>query len=1085
MKKNKYSKFALLSLIFPAYVSISLVANESLNNNSSTTETNQVSTDLNDSVTANSSAYNHTNYFSFPNEKLPANINSYDIYAQTNLSMLTQTTKGVLSLTTNKTTIMFTSYSGQVIWVQGLSTNALLQTFCTNNSMNSANLKVQQWVYLSNNSSRNWAAFLITDNTKQAIITIDLDTGLFVPDNVDSNLFLNGDQVFKKISDSSDTYNGLFQIGSDTLVAFKSGSNQAPLLIKYDYTGKSISTTTLTLNYTNSNTREIASFIYIGVKTYALTIDKIGINDDSKTKFNQYLAEVSLDSNNKLTVWNEKQLSNSYIVDGTETTLTNIDNFKNVFFYKKTNNVTNFYLLSGSIGNNYIEVCKYDGTNLTIGSSVSLSGYTINSITYSSNFNKIYIANNKTSDTVYLSYIDLSSNSLKLSPIQQSTDNKEKKYFLIPILETTNKEYLIQYSGNSSTAPIYMIYSNSSYSNVGKSMTYATWWFLGADISTRIGVGYTPDGVTLSLIKTFIDITAMNGNATEGKRVANYDNGTLQYTLNVAYSTVYDSTINSSFNLTFYITGLAKSSAYSFNWIDANSTGTDETEKAKKIADLKANNYPNNISKTDILNNFFNYKILNSSGTQASITESMITTSYSVENGTLTVSLNLSSLNLPNGTNTNKINFSKQYSGFLSTSKYTASKKSNTDISNFSKTIYPSELTTQQIVTNFLTTSGLTNDLSNWNITISNPDDFKGTVTISASYIGAQSQVTSANQLPTSYFNKFNNIINNQAYGGFKSISSNTSLTSKPTIKDLTSTTDQNSYLPSEIWNQYLEYMSGTSSINKNDVILLKNLSSTLTDIDNLVIDTKTAEVVDTASTTGDYSVGYIKFNVTLKNGISTDVNYNGTQYESKDNKLVVNDNLQSKIGYPYTITWNINTYNKFFVLKDKDGNSLNSDSPNVYEVDLNSDTNTFSNINNNIYSSQLTTDDISSLIDAKGYNYNITLDSNLNKGYVKATINLTLQDKPLSGNDLTNNPNFTKTIYIYNFKIPMSESATLMILAAICFASSAVLIIIISQASWLTKKIKYKVLLKNSRDLEVRQRKLENLSRKKRYFKD
>lgn len=1088
MKKNKQIKIALLPLLLPAYLSIAFVVGQSVNDNSLTNSTQQVSTSLDDSASSvsDSSSYAHTNYFAFPTTNLPGNLSSYNVFAQTNFSMITQTNTGVLGLTNDNKTIMFTSYSGQVIWVQSLSSNSLLKTFATNNSMTAANLEVQEWVFLSNNSNRNWVAFLITDGTKQAIVTIDLDTGLFAPDNVNDNLVLNGDNVFKIVS-TDNSYNRIFQIGGNSLVLLKSNWTDSPKLITYDYTNKIVNQVTLTLNYSNSSTRELASLIYTGGKTYAYTINKTGTVSGTKTNFNQYLELVSLDTTtNILTIWNETSIGNSYVVDGTNTTLSNIDNFKNVYFYKKTDYGTNFYLLSGSLGNNYIEVYSISGNTLAKKSSVALSGYTINSITYNSNLDKMYIANNKSSNNVYLSWIDLSSTNPQLSIIQQSTDSSEKKYFLIPILESTSKEYLIQLSKIGSNIPSYMTYSGSSYTNTNTSMAYATWWFNSSskDISTDMGIKYTPDGVTLDLIKSYININNTRGIASQGSKVANDTNGTLEYTLKISYSASYDSSVSTYFNITFYIQGLAKSSSYIFNWIDVTSTG-DLADKAKKIEELKKVNYANKITAQQILDNFINYTILDKNGNQVTITASMISLSYSADYGTLTISVNLSSLNLPIGTASSKINFSKQYTGFLSTSGYSVSSKTDSQINTFTKTIYPSKLTKEEIVNNFLSTTGLENSVQYWDITITNADDYNGTVTISASYNGAKSQITNSAQLPESYFTKFSNIITNKTFGGFKSISSNSSLFTKPTMTDLTSTTNQNTYLPSEIWNQYLEYLNGDTSINKNDVILLNNLKYSLTNVDDLIIDTKSAKVIDTESSTDEYSQGYIEFNVTLKTGVSTNIDYDGAQYTSNDGKLVITNNLLDEIGYPYTIKWNINTYNKFFVIKDSEGHAIIAESPNVYEVNLDNDENTFYDINKNEYSNEITTEDISRLIDAKGYNYSISLESDVNKGYVKATINLSLQDKPLTSSDLTNNLNFTKTIIIYNFKVPMSETAVLSMLAAICFASSAAFVLLISQISWLTKKIKYKVLLKNSKDLDVREKKLENLTKKKRYFKD
>lgn len=61
----------------------------------------------------------------------------------------------------------------------------------------------------------------------------------------------------------------------------------------------------------------------------------------------------------------------------------------------------------------------------------------------------------------------------------------------------------------------------------------------------------------------------------------------------------------------------------------------------------------------------------------------------------------------------------------------------------------------------------------------------------------AQSQVKNQDALSSTYFDRFANVIN-KTFTGFKAISkSNVSLTDAPTITNLTSSSDQNLYLPS------------------------------------------------------------------------------------------------------------------------------------------------------------------------------------------------------------------------------------------------------------------------------------------------
>lgn len=1084
MKFFKPIKILSISIIISAYFSlVSILGDKTFIKQNFPSNYSNISSELNDSEikASDSSSYTHTNYASFSKDDLPISFN-FNCFAQTNSSMLVQTDKGFMGLLNNNKIIIFLSYSGRIIWIQNLSKNQLIQSFCNKNQMSYSNLQVQQWTYLSNNGINNWVSFLVSDGNKQATIAIDLDSGLFVPNNVDNNLVLKGDDVFKVISDSSGSkYRKIFQIGQKSLLAFQDTLDKPAKLISYNNTGTSISD--ITINLGNAASKLLCSIIYTGSKTYALLIDKTGTISGDKVNFNQRLYSLSL-SNNVLGFSGQWTLTNNYVVLGTNTTLTSVDDFKSRFFIKKNNDEMIF--ISGSAENNYIEIYKSSTPSKVY--SISLSGYDLNSITYSPNFDKLYIGNNKSTNNVYLSYVDLNSSNHQLITIQQSTENKEKKYFLVPILESKSKEYLIKMSSGVNN-PTYMIYSNNSYSDVTNSIMPLKEWYLKDDISTSIGQAYTPNGITDDVIISHLNINLSSGGTLSQKSISrDLNNGTVKYELELKYPTVYDSSIGSSFTMTFYIQGLAKSSSYVFNWIDDNTTsGSELTDKAKKIAELKNNNYSNKITAKDVLDYFISYDIKNKNGSAISINESMISLTPSSDYGSLTITVNLSNLNLPIGTSSSNLKQTKTYNGFLSTNKYSATSKDDISISKFTKTIYPSKLNKEQVVQNFLSTNGLKNEENYWNITITNVNDFTGTFTITASYINPELQIDHYDQLPSSYFNKFNNVINNKPFRGFKSLSSQDGISSKPTIEDLINDENPNTYLPSEIWNQYVSYLNGDKNIDKNDVILLKKLSFTLTSVDDLIIDKDSAKVVDSESVSenNEYSIGYIQFNVSLKNGAKTSVKYDGTEYDSENGNLVVDQKLSKELKFPYTIKWNINTYNKFFILKDKRGNLIQpSDDSNLYQIDLNTNTNLFG-ITKSSYFNSVSINQIIDLIDTEGYNYNITsFESNLNKGYLKATIKLSLKDKPLVDGDLSNNPNFNKTIIIYNFKIPMSSVAQLLILLAMSFAISFIFILIISHAKWLAKKVKYKKLSFNHETVGIRQNKLKNISKKKRYFK-
>lgn len=100
---------------------------------------------------------------------------------------------------------------------------------------------------------------------------------------------------------------------------------------------------------------------------------------------------------------------------------------------------------------------------------------------------------------------------------------------------------------------VYMIFSNNSYSNTGLSMIMKTWWATrsSTDISTTLGITYTPSGVTLSAITSYYNFSTLNGTLSEESRVADDANGSLKYTFKVTYSASYNTLLPSNLNITF------------------------------------------------------------------------------------------------------------------------------------------------------------------------------------------------------------------------------------------------------------------------------------------------------------------------------------------------------------------------------------------------------------------------------------------------------------------------------------------------------------------------------------------------------
>lgn len=1063
-KKVFYKKLIFCSSLSFAAISTTVATNFLI----STKNENIELLDSNQTASTTTSTYDHTNYFSLPST-MPTSFNDYYLFAQTNNSQYVQTNLGVLGISKDKKTFYFTTYSGRIIWAQQFGSNSLVKKFYETKNWtvsDSDNLVIKEWTILS--VTNKTLAVLLGDNSHQFIAVISLDTGFFLPTT--SNYQVNVSNIFQDLS--SHDYTNISRVESSGILVWKNNSLTDLKYFKVgsdSITSATANTTSISSTFTN---KKILSFISNANHLYALYVHTTA--DSSVTnKYKQSIIKITIDSSGNFSVGTAKDLG-FYISDSSSL---NVDNFKNRALVSDTTGEGQLVFLDGSDTHNNLNAYSYNFSgDFTTNKTLSFEGYSIASISKSSNGNKVYIANNSSSGTnVYLGYTYLSESTLNFRSIRQSTDTGTKDYFLIPVLSYTSTEYLLL-QNNSKTDISYIMYSYNNYSNVNATVSLKTWKYKEVNSKTlwdAFGQSYLPSSFVLDTVSSYLDWSNLGSSS----RIFSIldksdDNGTIAFRIVFKYTSTFSSSDSEQFNVDFYINNLyGLTSNFIFNWLDSTSIQTtSDQDKINKIAELKRTKYANQITTQEIVDNFISYTIKKADGSTLTIDSSMVSLSYSSSQNlnTLTVQITIPTTNMPNGfSSSSKRVLTKTYTGFMSLANYVVSAKSTTDVSTFAKTIYPSQLTKEQIISNFLNDgSGIDKTESKWTVDITEINDLTGSVKINVS-LKDSSFIPNFSQLPSNIQSKYTSIINQVTYTGFKSINSFSSLYEKPSMTNYSGT-----YLPSEIWSQYKAWQKG--KVNESNVILLKNINFSLTDKDNLIITCLNENTCD--------SDGYLDLEFSIKNNSTTVIDYNGTQYATSNGKLIFNEEfINSSVTYPYKSKWNITTANKYFYIVDtKDGTIIDSVN-NEYKINIKSDS-PFSSSFSNDFSSVITEKDIENLIDTEGYNYEITLETNVEGGYAVATINLSLKNPPLYNGDTSSNANFTRTIYIYNFKVPMSFIAKIAILITVVIAGLSVFILSVKFLLWRFKFKRYKN--KSYKwDMREKQKEIKNQMYKKNRF--
>lgn len=996
------------------------------------------------------------------------------------------TNKGYLGVDQNRTTLYFVSFSGFGMWALTVTDNQFFKNFYIENELNIDNVKIQQWVY---NPSKNSITLLMgkNDGTNQTLITLDADSGLLFNPRFDNEMNITQPPIIKLSNNSTEnsSYNRMYLLSDGSIIVTKIGNkSNYQNLIKVNLSTQGTSSQTITFSPDASVIPENDALVSIicGSNGYnfLLFVSSTPISSDQNS-YQQYV--VAIDNNFNIQS-NSKIVLDNYYVNSQTTNQNTFMNFNCI--YSKDNTSQNVYFITGNTNSRHLNSINFNHSNKTLTNqkSLSLSGNVINTIAYDSNFSTIYIGNKSSNNGTIIGYIDLSKSTLSFSSIVSSSLTTFNPGYVIPVKENLqqtksqiilyiDQEYNLRYAVKSNVDKMFhpsktiinlkSWNTNTLYSNI-KSLN-----LVNEKMPNSVGIN------DVSSRLTFQNLGTISPSVSYVKTNSNLTYGTLSFNLNVSYPWAFDETIKTSFSIPIHLNGFYKINDENYNFSFIKSSN-DDPDKWAKIEELKRTKFAKDITRSDVFNYFWKGNIKDKNLSNITINENMFSVNGNYGDlSNLQVTFTLPSNLVPSGYPSDKLKVSYTYSGFLSTNGYELSAKSDSQISQFVNNIYPSQLTADMILKNFINHGEkIQLDPRYWECSISNVDDFEGTVTISLKYLyESDANIPDVNNFPKDRFNVFTN----KTIKGFKSIKSSINTQLKPSFAQ----TLESEYLPSEIWNQFVIYNENNQS---NESIILQNLVFPLVnDLSDLSITLNNSNSCDADK--------FLDLNISIKDGAKINVDYSGVEYEkSNDNKLIFSDALLNKISnifpnyYPYqNIIFNITTTSKYFYIVGPNGESIQQ-TDNVYLIDLKNFTNDFY-ISSQMYANDVNENQLYSLIKSNGYNYTFeNMEINKKEGYISTNIKLELTSPPLvpSKNNFKNDVianNNIRTLIIYNFKIPSPMLIEYLKLISICISIVALIIISSSISIGFCKKRKFKKMGVSSKIIEENKRKFNNLNKK------
>lgn len=975
------------------------------------------------------------------------NFGSYSpLYYDANTAPTT-TADGIVGLSTDKTTLILTSYSGSIIWANDLKNNQVIKDYYLNNFQTSSLDGYSIITFEKYDINENVLVVLFGDsnNANSIVLTIDLKTG---------NIFnTNNKYAIERIWNYKP--NAIFNLSSDKVILIQAdGTTAQQAFNKYDIVqiNDDGALTLTTKNWTNGITARNSSDIFLGMVSSKKNSNEVfavfyDTTTSSEKNVNLYLSIKDDNFDTKLKqgseyfykdlTWKTENLNPSDIATK------HIKHFqiygdKNSWIDNSTESIkfvmpwhTRSWHDQNAEDNNkgwnkglrIFEIKTENGLRApeywwTRAESGDLTSFTIeNDVLY-------YTARTTTSadSKNYAGIMHFTSDdsvSAKIAYLFDSTDNYDNsKVAIAPLLNqnTGNKiAYVLQYPNGSSDLKLTLNTGewnkndNSTTNRNSQDMEFSVINDVDTELKNATDLkNKTADLITTNELIPYLKFRTSNNNnyttpsskytITNQITNVNENEGSLDYSYKISHTPMFDNTSTLSYYVNGTLDTLYKLNNLNFEFVKSENI---DSNKWNEINKLKQSKYAREITKENIINYFIQYTIIDKNNTSLTIDESMITLSPSIDQSQLTVTITLPSDRFPSGIDQSKLTYTYTFDGFLNINVWSYNV---IDIANDSlKQYYPSDITMSKLIQANLVTLGtgyLTDD-QYWNIDAV-VNDITGELVInSITYTDPN------NDTPVGY----DSLIKNQiTYTGLKNTVD--LFDDKPTINHIIET-DNNVLKPTEIWQQY------NNAVIANDTNAIKNsLIYKSIDVSSLLVDPLDLklEVLNLATADNDKKLEY---KVTIKD--DAELVYT---YGESNKRVIFSQEYQEKLiqnkpdSYPFKLSQNIHTKVEAFIDINNKPNVVVDQTNKTIAIDLTTDS--LNNINKNIYVDDFVNsfsnyqNDILSIFSYNLYSTNVYISNqDLDNGTITVKVDFT-RDASANAGDL----NVSYTITLSGFSI-------------------------------------------------------------------
>lgn len=1003
-----------------------------------------------------------------------SNFNSYTPIVNNETYQSISTDIGFLGKSNDSKTVVLTSYGGMVVWKNKIEDNDLIKKFYANKGItNITSYKIQGWVTTTINQTE-YIVVLFGDsnNENQIVFALNGKNGLLYTPYINEDKTISFERNITFIGGGAKV---LYKMGDSKILAMGLGTSEeiSKTINVININANSISnvvpnTSSIAENQNDifagftpgyeSVNNEINFFHFINFSTkmqYVMPIDKNIkniMNGSNKVKF-----ELDTFENSESTISSQYSFNENNVIKYGFPIYNGASVNSLKFAYATFGKKSKLYIVS------YDKGTKAFTKNNEI--DISTTGDAPTNVIFDKKINRLYFSILSSTSNNLITYVDIASSDPKYESLKKGSSAVSKPWIMTPVINSGNNKAYIAINDKNQVVKNYVKSDNTTTTET--ILNFSDYYDPLKKIEeAKINVNYAASYVASNsnILKQYLQLTNNDQNLYEISTIngtGNDDLGVANFSYRITYSKWWNDSEKLSFDIPIAIDGFYVRSKVSLKFV---TNSTIDSTKFNKINELKKTRTASQITKKEVLDNFFIYSITNNHGETISLTENDIETT-SQENGySLKVEVTIPSNVFPTG-------FSRQvytsyFKGFSSILGYDAKIRNDDDnILKPFKTKFPSQVTFSDVINYFmdLDSTGYSFSRANSDWTYeSEYDDYIGTFTIkNLIYKG-----TVPNGFPESK-KTIINISNRPTFTNFKNLIA--LFNEKPTINEATENlAGFNS--PTQLWE---EYRVALESKNENSIKRTLLYSSLNFNLVNSILDLNVIAL--NLSTANNDKM--LRLEVKIKDNATLNIKHVG-----KD--LVFNDEVESKLKqykkdyYPFIIEWKITSKDYFFHWNIPSGPGFQQtivDNIETLIVDL--DKQSWQLVDRQMYASDFVSNETAyktAIVQLFNYsdNYEIIFSNpiyNDDKGIVIIRINFRLKDDKTNFKSKTFNisdeglsKNLVKEITIKGFKLTTSPfTIVLPILTSILVA---LLLSIIFTFVWLrSKKIK-----KNSNNVQV-----------------